>query len=73
MELIDVTPEDSIVPVYIEKLTAEEQVERDALRQAELDAEEQRKAEQLAKEATRASALAKLAVIGLTQEEIDSL
>ena len=36
-------------------------------------AEAQRKAEQEAKAQTRASALAKLAAIGLTQEEIDSL
>jgi hypothetical protein len=30
MELIDITPEDSAVPVYMELLTEEEQVERDA-------------------------------------------
>lgn len=73
MELIDVTPNDSIVPVYVEKLTKAEQAERDALAQANAQAEAQRKAEQEAKAQTRASALAKLAAIGLTQEEIDSL
>jgi hypothetical protein len=30
MELIDITPEDSAVPVYMELLTEEEQIERDA-------------------------------------------
>jgi len=73
MELIDVTPKDSIVPVYIEKLTNAEQAERDALAQAEREAEAQRKAEADAKIAARESALAKLAALGLTQDEIDAL
>ena len=73
MELIDVTPDDSIVPVYVEKLTKAEQAERDALINADREAIAQRKAEADAKLAARESALAKLAALGLTQDEIDAL
>jgi DNA-binding NarL/FixJ family response regulator len=70
MELIDVTPDDSIVPVYVEKLTAKQLAEREAEREAQAA---QAKAEADAKLAARESALAKLAALGLTQDEIDAL
>lgn len=60
MELIDVTPDDSIVPVYVEKLTAKQQAERDADLAAIQQAEADRKAELEAREQLRQSAISKL-------------
>jgi len=73
MKLIEVTPNDSIVPVYVEELTTLEQSKRDedlAKRVAESETE---KAEAEAKVAARESALAKLAALGLTADEIAAL
>ena len=65
-EAIDITPDDSVVPVYLVPLTPEEEAER------ELWAQEQAEREQAEadKAAARESALAKLAKLGLTPEEI---
>jgi len=63
---IDITPEDSVVPVFLEEPTAEELVER----QAEYEAQ---KAAEAARETVRTSALAKLAALGLTEEELATL
>jgi len=65
----DITPEDSIVPVYLVPLTAEEEEERVVWAQEQADRElaEQAKADH------RKSALAKLAKLGLTEEEISAL
>ena len=73
MELIDVTPNDSIVPVYVEKLNETEQAERDAdLAQREVQHLEQlAKAE--AKASARASLLSKLEALGITPEELETL
>ena len=65
-EPIEITPAGSVVPVYLEEPTEEELAER----QAEHEAAEAAKA---AKEATRESALAKLAALGLTEEELQTL
>lgn len=65
-EPIDITPAGSAVPVFLEEPTAEELAER----QAEHEAAEAAKA---AREATRESALAKLAALGLTEEELQTL
>lgn len=73
MELIDVTPEDSVVPVYLEVLNEEEQAARDA-EYAEITArEEARQAALEAKEAAKISAKAKLSRLGLTDEEVEAL
>jgi hypothetical protein len=63
---IDITPAGSVVKVYLEEPTEEELAQR----QAEHEAAEAAKA---AKEATRESALAKLAALGLTEEELQTL
>jgi hypothetical protein len=73
MELIDVTPEGSAVPVFIEKLTATEQKKRKEDTAKGIAEQEALEAEQDAKVAARASALAKLAALGLTEEEIGAL
>jgi hypothetical protein len=65
-EIIDITPEDSIVPIYLEELTEEE------LAQRETDAIT-RQAEEDAKIVVRESALTKLQVLGLTEDEIKAL
>ena len=64
----DITPDDSVVPVYLIPLTPEEEAER-----------EQWAADQVAREAAeaarveaRASAIAKLADLGLTVDEINA-
>jgi hypothetical protein len=63
---IDITPEDSVVPVFLEEPTDEEIAER----QAEHEAREEAQAE---REAVRASAKAKLLALGLTEEEIQAI
>jgi DNA-binding NarL/FixJ family response regulator len=65
-EAINITPADSVVPVYLEEPTEEELAER----QAEHEAAE---AAKTARETTRESALAKLAALGLTEEELATL
>lgn len=73
MELVDITPEDSVVPVYLEVLTEEEQAVRDAeLAQAHAD-QEAREAERIAKEEAKANGMAKLIALGLTEEEAGAL
>ena len=73
MELIDITPEDSVVPVYLEVLNDEEQAVRDAeLAQAQAD-QEARESERIAKEEAKANGMAKLIALGLTEEEAGAL
>lgn len=73
MELVDITPEDSVVPVYLEVLTDEEQVVRDAeMAQAQAEQDE-REAERIAKEEAKANGMAKLIALGLTEEEAGAL
>jgi hypothetical protein len=70
MELVEITPEDSVVPVYLEVLTDEEQAQRDAEQAEMLAQEEARKEEALAKEELKQAALAR---IGLTEDEIKAI
>ena len=73
MELVDITPENSVVPVYLEVLNDEEQAVRDAeLAQMQAD-EETREAERIAKEEAKANGMAKLIALGLTEEEAGAL
>ena len=65
-ESIDITPEDSVVPVFLEKPTDEEIAERQAKHEAQVEAQAER-------EAVRESAKAKLLALGLTEEEIEGL
>ena len=77
MELIDITPEDSVVPVYLESLTEEEKAvriaEQDALRAEMVASQEAREAERIAKEEARSRGIAKLIALGLTEEEAGAL
>ena len=73
MELVDITPEDSVVPVYLEVLNDEEQAIRDAdLASIQAD-QEAREAERIAKEEAKANGMAKLIALGLTEEEAGAL
>lgn len=73
MELIDVTPEDSVVPVYLEVLNEEEQAARDAeLAQMQAD-QEARNAELEAMAAAKETGLAKLIALGLTETEAKAI
>jgi hypothetical protein len=68
MELVDITPEDSIVPVYLEVLSEEEQAERDAqISQAQAN-QEAREQEIIAKEEAKARGIAILQSLGLDEE-----
>ena len=69
VEPIDITPEDSVVPVYLVPLTPDEEAERE---QWALDQVERVAAEE-AQLAARDSARAKLAALGLTEEEVVAL
>lgn len=73
VEPVEITPEDSVVPVYLIPLTAEEEAEREqwVIEQAEREAQAQAEAE--AKTVARENALAKLADLGLTLEEIEAI
>lgn len=68
-ELIDITPDDSVVPVYLVELTPEEVAERELWAKEQAD-REQAEADKVA---ARESALAKLAALGLTPEELAAL
>ena len=65
----DITPADSVAPVYLVPFTEEELAQRE---QWAIDAAE-REAAELAKIAAKEAALAKLAKLGLTEEEITAL
>ena len=69
MEPIDITPAESVVPVYLVQLTEEEFAERETWA-AEAEAHEA--AEQAAL-AAKETAKAKLAKLGLTEEEVAAL
>lgn len=65
LNAINITPEDSVVPVYLLPLTEEEILDREAFAAqiaADMTAE-------LQKAAAKESALIKLAALGLTEEE----
>jgi hypothetical protein len=64
----DITPQDSIVPIYLVPLTEEEEAERAQWAQEQAD----REAAEEAKKEARQSALGKLAALGLTEDEIQS-
>lgn len=68
VEPVDITPEDSVVPVFLVPLTEAEKAERAAWAKEQ----EEREAAEAAKEEARESALAKLAKLGLTVEEIEA-
>lgn len=65
----DITPADSVVPVYLVPLTEEELAERE---QWAIEAEELEAAEE-AKVVAKETAKAKLAALGLTEEEVLAL
>lgn len=73
VEPVEITPEDSVVPVYLIPLTAEEEAEREqwVIEQAEREAQAQAEAE--AKTVARENALTKLSALGLTLEEIAAI
>ena len=69
MNLQEITPEHSIVPIYRTELTAEEIAEAEANIE-QIIADEERIAQQ---KQIRLSALAKLEALGLTIEEINAI
>lgn len=73
MELVDITPENSVVPVYLEVLNNKEQAVRDAeLAQMQAN-QEARELEHIAKEEAKTSGINKLMSLGLTEEEAQAL
>jgi hypothetical protein len=73
MELIDITPEDSVVPVYLEVLNEEEQAARDADQAQAVKEQEEFEAQRIAKEEAKANGMAKLIALGLTEKEAGAL
>jgi hypothetical protein len=65
-EPIDITPDNSIVPVFLIELTDTEIAEREAEHQAQIEAKEQAETERATK---LASAINKLKALGLTETE----
>lgn len=72
-EPIEITPEDSVVPVWLVPLTPEEEAERAqwGIDQAEREAE--REAAEAAQAEARIAGLTKLAALGLTEEEVKAV
>ena len=66
----DITPEDSIVPIYLDPIPKKQQ-EADAADRAEYKA--QVEAEAQSKAEAKAAAQAKLAALGLTVEDLTAL
>lgn len=64
-EPIDITPEDSVVPIYLVPLTPEEEAERTRWAEEAV----QREKDEAAKVDAKASAISKLSALGLTEEE----
>jgi hypothetical protein len=73
MELIDITPEDSIISVYLEVLTEEEQELRDADNLRMQQEQEQVELDRISKEESKTSGINKLIALGLTEEEAVAL
>jgi hypothetical protein len=68
-EPIDITPEDSVAPIYLVPLTQEQIIEREAFAaQVESDLLSIQTAESV-----KLSAIAKLAALGLTEEEAKAI
>lgn len=67
--LEEITPEDSVVPVYLEPLSEEEVAKRKLEYEKFLQLEQQEKDQQLKKEQAIQAAIEKLAKLGLTEEE----
>jgi hypothetical protein len=65
-ESIDITPDDSVVPVFLIEPTDAEIAERQAEHQAQVEAKELAKNE---RETKLASAITKLKALGLTETE----
>ena len=65
----DITPEDSIVPIYLVPLTDEEQISRDEWNDYIISRDLEFEKKEIAKE----SALSKLEKLGITQEELSAL
>lgn len=71
--LEEITPEDSVVPVYLEPLTEEEIAKRKIEYEKFLQAEQQEKDQQIKKEQDIQAAIAKLAKLGLTEDEAKAI
>ena len=67
--LEEITPEDSIVPVYLEQLTEEEVAKRKLDYEKFLQIEQQEKDQQTKKEQDIQAAISKLSKLGLTEDE----
>lgn len=65
----EITPKDSVAPVYLKPLTAEEEADREELYKEQLERE---KTEQARKDA-RVNAVKKLSKLGLTDKEIEAM
>ena len=71
--LKDITPEDSVVPVYLEPLTKEEVAKRKLEYEKFLEVEQQEKEQQIKKEQDIKTAIEKLSKLGLTEDEAKAI
>ncbi len=69
----EITPKDSMVPVYLVPPTKSEIAELQKLAQEEAAREAEFKAEEAKKQKSRESAIAKLAKLGLTPDEVQAI
>ena len=73
IEAIDITPDDSVVPIYLVELTPEEIAERELLAQQEAERLQAQQQAEIDKQNAIETATAKLAKIGLSIEEIQAV
>jgi DNA-binding transcriptional regulator YhcF (GntR family) len=69
----DITPEDSVAPVYLIPLTEEEIVQRQEEYEKFLKQEQAEKDQQVQKEQNLKAAIEKLSKLGLTEEEAKAI
>jgi hypothetical protein len=73
IEPIDITPDDSVVPIYLVELTPEEIAERELLAQQEAERLQAEQQSEIDRQNAIETATAKLAKIGLSIEEIQAV
>ena len=73
IEAIDITPDDSVVPIYLVELTPEEIAERELLAQQEAERLQAEQQAEIDRQNAIETATAKLAKIGLSIEEIQAV
>lgn len=69
----EITPEDSVAPIYLVPLTEVEVLQRQKEHQKFLEQEQEEKKQQIQKEQSLKTAIEKLSKLGLTEDEAKAI